>query len=76
MGGGVHLSEVAVVTGISVVGAMEQERLADWCVRQAGSKMQGGAVIEADGLRVTLRKFRRKKVSEAAVALIAAVRIK
>jgi hypothetical protein len=44
--------------------------VAEWCVQQVGQPLKGGEVIESDNLRVVPRKFRRKKVSEAMVAVI------
>jgi putative hemolysin len=69
IGGGVSMSMVAQTTGVAPAGPA-QERLSDWCARNAKGPLQGGEIIEAEGLRVVLRKFRRHKVSEAAVAVV------
>ena len=63
------MKEVARITGAAFVGTEPNERLAEWCVRQASGKLEGSQEIVAEGLRVTIRKFRRRKVSEAAVSL-------
>ena len=68
IGGGVTLAAVAQATGVALPAVTAQERLSDWCARNAKGVLQGGELIEAEGLRVTPRKFRRHKVSEAAVA--------
>ena len=41
--------------------------LSEWCVQNAKRPLEGGEVIEADNIRVVVRKFRRKKVSEVLV---------
>ncbi len=68
MGGGVPMSVVAQQAGAAFTGSTEG-RLMDWCELRGLDVNRGGEAVEADGLRVTARKFRRKKVSEAAVAL-------
>jgi putative hemolysin len=47
--------------------------LAEWCRHKAHKKLIGADIIEIDGLRIVPRKFRRKKLSEAAVSLIESV---
>jgi putative hemolysin len=68
IGGGVPMAVVAQHLGGGYTGSTEG-RLADWCARHGLDEGKGGEVIEAEGLRVVGRKFRRKKVSEAAVSL-------
>jgi putative hemolysin len=67
-GGGVLMSLIAQQTGSAYTGSTEG-KLADWCARHGLDEAKGGEMLEADGLCVTARKFRRKKVSEAIVAL-------
>lgn len=67
-GGGIPMESLSRVLGLKAE-FPAHERLTDWCVRRASGALEGGQVIEADGLRVTLRKFRRHKVGEAAVSL-------
>lgn len=68
-GGGVPMAEVARQAGAAYHGGVEG-KLADWCAAHGLDESKGGEAVEADGLRVIARKFRRKKVSEAAVALV------
>jgi putative hemolysin len=69
MGGGVPMTVLAQTAGVSVgmVFGEGPYRLADWAAHHATTPLQGGEVIEADGLQVTVRKLRRKKLSEASV---------
>jgi putative hemolysin len=75
MGGGVSLDKVAQVTGIDINIRRKKEpslllkTLAQWCryVRKGGVK--GAEAFEESGLTVTPRKFRRKEVLEAFVAV-------
>ncbi|MBF0569227.1 MAG: HlyC/CorC family transporter [Candidatus Omnitrophica bacterium] len=68
MGGGVTMATIAQLSGVPFQGD-PQEKLADWCLRHSPGKPTGGEEIVAEGLRVTPRKFRRHKLSEAAVAV-------
>jgi putative hemolysin len=67
MGGGILMDVVRRTVGLPVVSGETGQRLSDWCDRFAPEDLKGGEVIEAEGLRVTLRKFRRHRVSEAVV---------
>lgn len=70
MGGGVPMSTVASTVGLPwQTGAGRTPTLAEWCVQHAGPAPKGGETIEADNLQVQPRKFRRKKVLEATVAV-------
>ena len=71
MGGGLSMTTVASTAGLdwsSKYHGLKPPTLADWCVLKIGHPLAGGEIIEADGLRVVPRKFRRKKVSEALVS--------
>jgi putative hemolysin len=73
MGGGVLMSIVAQTTATELGLKDPNERLCDWCARQAPEgvrSLMGGEILEAGALRVTIRKFRRHKVSEVAVAVV------
>ncbi len=70
MGGGIPMENVRKSLGLEPASEPVSERLCDWCARHAPADIQGGEILEADGLRVTLRKFRRHKVSEAAVTAV------
>ena len=68
MGGGLQMDVVRRTLGLPIVPDEKGQRLSDWCDRFAPATFQGGEVIEAEGMRVTLRKFRRHRVSEVAAA--------
>ena len=69
MGGAMAMKAVAQITGAPLMLTESNERLAEWCARQSSGKIIGTQEIVAEGLRVTIRKLRRHKVSEAAVSL-------
>ena len=72
MGGGVPMSTVASTVGLpwpATAGAGRTPTLSEWCTQNAQPPLKGGEVIEADNLHVLPRKFRRKKVLEATVAV-------
>ncbi|MEK7994552.1 MAG: CBS domain-containing protein, partial [Planctomycetota bacterium] len=72
MGGGVPMSTVTSTVGLqwqTAAGAGRIPTLAEWCAQHAGPTLKGGEAIEADNLHVLPRKFRRKKVLEATVAV-------
>lgn len=74
MGGGVSMNTVASTVGFDWSGKFGGGRvptLAEWCVQKQGDFLKGGDVIESDDLRVVPRKFRRKKVLEATVTVLA-----
>jgi putative hemolysin len=73
VGGGVLMSAIASTAGLDWWNKFDNIKvptLAEWCVQKAGHAVKGGEVIESDNLRVTPRKFRRKKVSEALVTVL------
>jgi putative hemolysin len=67
VGGAVPMSMLAKTMGLdwTVEGDL---KLADWCQRQSAKPFNGGEIISGNGFQVTVRKLRRKKVSEAFVA--------
>ena len=69
VGGATSMPELAKALGITwTVTAGEGDiKLADWCQRQFAKPLTGGEVISANGLQITIRKLRRKKISEAFV---------
>jgi len=74
MGGGVPMNTVASTVGFDWSGKFGGGRvptLAEWCVQKQGDFLKGGDVVESDDLRVVPRKFRRKKVLEATVTVLA-----
>jgi putative hemolysin len=73
VGGGVSMSAVASTAGLDWSGKFSNGRVptvAEWCVQKVGHTLKGGEVIESDNLRVSPRKFRRKKVLEAVVTVL------
>src|SRR5437879_860531 len=51
-------------------------RLADWCVSTLGRSLKKGETLQAEGLQVTVRKLRRRKLAEAFVSKAQAVESK
>jgi len=71
MGGGVPMTTVMQTVGLNTLTETESIwRLADWFERKIREPLKGGDVIEANGLNVTVRKLRRKKVGEAIVTVV------
>jgi putative hemolysin len=69
VGGAVPMSTLAKALGLLWPSGSEADlKLADWCQRHSSKPFNGGEVISADGLQITVRKLRRKKISEAFVA--------
>jgi len=71
VGGAVLMSTLAKTMGIdpAVVSNNDGDlKLADWGQRQFKKPFNGGEVIPGNGFQVTVRKLRRKKISEAFVA--------
>lgn len=69
MGGGLPMNKVFSTMGKTFENQETQKipTLNDWILGKAKTTLQGGEVLEEDGIRVVVRKFRRKKVSEALV---------
>jgi putative hemolysin len=67
-GGGVSMTVIASTLGLdwSAKFSGKIPTLAEWC-----AKLKAGDTLELDNLRVIPRKFRRKKLSEAIVSVIA-----
>ncbi|MDE2222258.1 MAG: HlyC/CorC family transporter [Candidatus Omnitrophica bacterium] len=69
VGGAVPMSTLAKTVGVNWSSHNDGDlKLADWCQRQMSRPFNGGEVITAGGFQVTVRKLRRKKISEAFVA--------
>lgn len=67
MGGGALMGNVALTVGVEISQNEKNLTLADWCTKVLGRQPEGGEVIESGELRITVRKLRRKKLSEAVV---------
>jgi putative hemolysin len=68
VGGGITLGRLRDATGIDLTEAPVAEgtlRLTEWVCARLGGKVQGGELLEQDGLRLMVRKVRRQKVQEA-----------
>ena len=71
IGGAVPMSAIAKTLGIESPLSSTGEgdlKLADWCQRQSAKPFNGGEIIAGNGFQITVRKLRRKKISEAFVA--------
>ncbi|MGA2916233.1 MAG: hemolysin family protein [Sedimentisphaerales bacterium] len=72
MGGGLPMTRVFSTIGLKGEDNFKDSRvptLSEWCIQKASHPLEGGEIIESDNIRVVVRKFRRKKVSEALVGL-------
>lgn len=72
MGGGLPMTKVFSTIGLKSEDKFSGSKvpaLSEWCVQKAGRPLEGGEIIESDNIRVVVRKFRRKKVSEVLVSL-------
>ncbi len=77
MGGGVPMNAVSSRLGVpwsptfAKVSSEKPEtmmRLDDWCANILGRALKKGETLQAEGLQVTVRKLRRRKLSEAFVS--------
>jgi putative hemolysin len=68
VGGAVPMSALAKTLGLDWSSSNGSDlKLADWCQRHSTKPFNGGEVISGNGLQITVRKLRRKKISEAFV---------
>ncbi len=69
MGGGLPMNKVYSTMGRNFVVQEDAKfpTLNEWILQHANRELEGGEIIEADNVRVVVRKFRRRKVSEALV---------
>jgi putative hemolysin len=79
MGGGVPMNAVSSRLGVPWLAAFAKAsadkpettlRLADWCVSTLGRALKKGETLRAEGLQITVRKLRRRKLSEAFVSKV------
>ncbi len=71
IGGGVPIAAVASRLGAPWSPAFsgpKNVRLADWCTHILKRPLKKGETVRSDGLQVTVRKLRRRKLSEAFVS--------
>lgn len=72
MGGGLPMGKVYSTVGFKGEDKYKNTKmpsLSEWCAQKSQKLLEGGEIIESDNLRVVIRKFRRKKVSEVLVNL-------
>ena len=70
VGGAVTMSALAKTLGTGRVPSCDDGsdlKLTDWCQRQTAKPFSGGEIISGNGFQITVRKLRRKKISEALV---------
>jgi putative hemolysin len=73
VGGAVTMSALAKALGINwtlTCGNEGDLKLADWCQKQFTKPFKGGEIISGNGFQITVRKMKRKKISEAFVAKV------
>jgi putative hemolysin len=71
VGGAVTMSALAKTLEIGWAPSSDDGsdlKLTDWCQKQAPKPFNGGEIISGNGFQITVRKLRRKKISEALVA--------
>jgi putative hemolysin len=71
VGGAVTMSALSKTLGISRPPSSDDGsdlKLTDWCQKQTSKPFNGGEIISGNGFQITVRKLRRKKISEALVA--------
>lgn len=69
MGGGVTLAEIEKKLDFKFEdGDLDRAmKLADWCDKRTVTDVKGGDTIQVDGIQVTVRKMKRKQMSEGIV---------
>jgi putative hemolysin len=71
MGGGVPMNAVSSRIGVPWSATFAHEhtlRLADWCVSVLKRPLKKGETLRAQGMQITVRKLRRRKLAEAFVS--------
>jgi len=71
MGGGVPMNAVSSRLGVPWSASFAHEhtlRLADWCVSVLKRPIKKGEIFHAQGMQITVRKVRRRKLAEAFVS--------
>ena len=72
MGGAVPMNVVAQTVGIEWRDKPGEPipKLAEWCAKKFGSALKGGETLSYGKISVSVRKLRRKKLSEAIVSVV------
>ncbi len=71
MGGAVTMSTLAKTLGLprpDLGAGADELKLTDYCQRQSAQPFHGGETFTGSGFQITVRKLRRKQISEALVA--------
>lgn len=72
VGAGVSMSVLAQTIGIANYEKPATDgpfRLVEWCALKHPQPFRGGEIVEGDGISVTIRKMRRKKINEVSISL-------
>jgi len=68
VGGGVSLGRLRSATGVDLAGlspGADTQSVSEWTTQRLGREVKGGDVVEVQGIRIVVRKSRRRKVQEA-----------
>jgi putative hemolysin len=68
VGGAVPMSSIAKTLGIIAPADEADIKLTDWCQKYSTKTLVGGETINGSGFEVTVRKMKRRKISEAFIA--------
>ena len=71
VGGAVTMGTIAQTAGTGWF--LDDEinmRLADWFAKKIGGPLNGGEIVESNGLQFMVRKLRRRKLSEAIITIL------
>jgi len=68
VGGAVPMPAIAKTLGIVWSADEGDIKLTDWCQKYSTKALVGGETIEGSGFQVTVRKMKRRKISEAFIA--------
>ena len=68
VGGAVPMSAIAKTLGLDWTTEKAEIKLTDWCQKQSTKVLNGGETIDGNGFQVTVRKMKRRKISEAFIA--------
>jgi putative hemolysin len=69
VGGGATLAKVKELTQIDLGASTPAQNVSSWVIERLGTVPQGSEVVEHSNVRVLIRKVRRQRVLEAAIAI-------
>jgi putative hemolysin len=70
VGGGIRIDQLREITGINLPTSEAEsppQHLSEWVEQRCPQPIRGGERIDADGIRILIRKVRRQKVLEAQI---------